>query len=553
MGNPGPKAMSLMMRAAFNLDDPLKLGSKYVPFPAVGLIRALVQEKLPGIDEAVIRLVKDGRTRSRYIALLELLDDPKSASLVGEFLHHKERHYRSAAIRVILARHLTQYADQLFELASLTYSQGDIDRLRTDFDQGKITSQQYNQRTRPIRDWPEDQYAGTLALIDLGDPRAWQAVVTCLQGKRLDWRKQSHVSSNIVTNFGAQVASLKTSHREDIHSLLLKELSDENRERIVVSLTTALCIEPEAADSEVLWSIATAPHAHEKARILAVVALSKLGDRRAIPLLHEIIRSFIAPDPERKIRTPFPPGSWSLPIRRTQSRRLSLLDYSLGRPSFYQPVLELHHVDLGLALRRLGDETLVTELVEALSDLRGEFSMLAYRFLGGIVGLRAYDHARQWIESQDIDSSKILPMLAASLLNYDVPPEEILPLLVKDEVQVRYNIQHFMSAKVTLTTDALVDAFHRPPKRSSTRIQIIRHICDFGDVRGIALAAKNPLFMASVVRYLPDAPGVDFPSGHFECNRIEEAMRVQVWYEQHADDLRWNPESSLFRLASHAP
>lgn len=552
----GRKAIPIVKRAAFNLDDPLKPGSKHVPSPAVGLIRALVQEKASGVERAVIRLVKDNRARSSYVELLKLLDDSKSASLVGEFLHHEERHCRLTAMRVVRARHLTQHADRLFELASFSFDQNEVDRLREELQKEKITSQEYNQRAGPIHDRPYDQHEATLALIDLDDPRAWQAVITCLEGKRLVWREQSLVSPTIVTTFGAMVAHLKTSHRDGIHVLLRRELSGENREHVVVSLTTALAMNPELADSDALWAVATTSHTHEQARILAAIALSKLDERRILPVLQELVRSFIAP--ERTARGRYPPG-WLSAISpsmksRMRNRRPSLLAFDFRR-QVYLSTLEHHHLDLGLALRRLGDETLVDELVEALSDVRGDFSMSAYRFLGGIIGFRAYGYGREWIESQGFENPQFPAVLASMLLDLDVPPEDILALIVADDFQLRYKMHLFVSAQVTGAADAIFDAYHRLPKRSGdyAPIQMIEALCEFGDLRGIALAAKNPWLLASAVRYLPDAPGVDFPAGHFDYNRIEEAMAVQAWYEQHAGDLRWNPESSQFRLASHAP
>ncbi|MCH8887757.1 MAG: hypothetical protein IIC13_14325 [SAR324 cluster bacterium] len=130
-----------------------------------------------------------------------------------------------------------------------------------------------------------------------------------------------------------------------------------------------------------------------------------------------------------------------------------------------------------------------------------------------------------------------------------------MALNVADDFQLRYAAHYFISAQVTQAADATVDAYHRLPKRSGdhTPIQMIQYLCEFGDLRGIALAAEDPLLLASVVRYLPDAPAVDFPAGHFDYNRVEDALRVQAWYQQHAGDLRWDPASSQFRMTGHAP
>ena len=87
----------------------------------------------------------------------------------------------------------------------------------------------------------------------------------------------------------------------------------------------------------------------------------------------------------------------------------------------------------------------------------------------------------------------------------------------------------------------------------SADFNIVDALCRCGDLRGIAPAAENPLLLASVVRYLPDAPGVDFPPGHFDYNRIEDAMGVQAWYKQHSNELRWDAETSRFRLSNAGP
>ncbi len=549
----GRKAFPIVKKAAFNLDDPFH--PKSAPgHPAVGLVRALVQEKAPGVEKAVIRLVEDSRAGPAYVDLLELLGDSKSASLVGEFLRHDERHYRLAAIRVVRARHLTQHADRLFELASLEFDQNEVDRLREELKKGKLTSQEYNQRARSISDRPQDQHEATLTLLDLDDPRAWQAALKCLEGRHLEWRRRSGVLAGpqIVTTFGLALSKLKTSHRDEIHVLLRRELSGENRERFVVSLTTSLCMHPESADSDILWTVAMAPKAHEKARVLAAVALSKLGEQRVIPVLHKLVRSFVAPDPERRIHDSYPPPFTSMLTSSMKSlmrsRRPSLLDFDFRR-HLSKLRLEHHHVDMGLALRRLDDEILVDELVEALSDVRGDFSMLAYRFLGGIVGIRVYDYVREWIEAQEVESPEFLHGLAIALLDLDVPFEQVLPLIVEDDEILQANLHVLVACDEKEAANVLEEAYHDlSGRRKRYKPQILDALCRFGDSRGIALAAEDPLLMASVVRYLPDAPGVDFPAGHFDYNRIEEAMRVQSWYQQHAGDLLWDVETSQFRL-----
>ncbi|MCH7808931.1 MAG: hypothetical protein IIB60_06880 [Planctomycetes bacterium] len=59
--------------------------------------------------------------------------------------------------------------------------------------------------------------------------------------------------------------------------------------------------------------------------------------------------------------------------------------------------------------------------------------------------------------------------------------------------------------------------------------------------------------MAGVGKFLPDAPVVDFAVGRFKFNRVEDAMPVQDWCAGHVTDLRWDPDSSVFRLKRQTP
>jgi HEAT repeat protein len=548
----GLEAVPLMKKAAFDRHDLNPQGTRFVSFPAVGLIRALVREDVPGVEADVLRLVKDDRSDSRHLRLLGLLDDPESAALVGEFLHHEKRHHRLDAIRIVRARNLTQHADRLFELASWTADSDDTERLGTRGEQESKTTRDGDRGNRSGRGGPYEQCEATLALIELDDPRAWKAVVNCLNGEQLEWRHQSMVSPSIVTDFGAMVARLKGANRDEIRKVLLDELSGKNRERVTVSLTTAFCVEPETVDAELLWTIATSSAAHEKARVLAAVALSKLGEPRVIPVLHELIRLFIAPTEEGQSHSGYPPGfsillSPSLQ-RHLHDRSTSLLDYDV-RELRSTPTLRHHHVDMGLALRRLGDETLVPELVDALSDARRGFNLLAYHLLGGMVGVRAHAYAREWMQSNQSESPQLRAVLASALLDLEVPAHRVIPLLIEDDDTLLTATHLFSTDDGAAAADALLEAYQRSShRRSYARLRVLEALCRFGDPRGIALAVEDPLLIASLVHYLPDAPGVEFEPGRFEYNRIEDAMQVQAWYKQHASRLRWDPEASQFRL-----
>jgi hypothetical protein len=216
---------------------------------------------------------------------------------------------------------------------------------------------------------------------------------------------------------------------------------------------------------------------------------------------------------------------------------------------------ENHHVDLGLALRRLGDETMVVELTDFLVDGQGYFQQTAYRFLAGNIGLRAYEIGRQRMVEQKSANSFSRSSLITTLLGAEVPLDDVLPMIMSDPFILQSSLDALLYMDTRQTAEALVAAFPRPSHHDvgQYRARILDALCRIGDRRGLTLAADNPLLFASVAKYLPEADPVDFPAGHLEYNRIEEAMRVANWYRQHAEALKWDAKSGTFRLAAATP
>jgi hypothetical protein len=525
--------------------------------PAVGLIRALLKEEVAGTAEDVVRLVKDSRCNSTYLALLQLLDDPESAKLLGELLRHEQTHYRREAIRIIGARGLQQYAGALLEIATAPVDPNEKTRLLAEYEKGKVSKAEFENRMRILQSEPQERRAATLALIEMNDRNAWQVVRAFLETEYLEHGQygttEYYLHSPI--GFGLSVAKLKPSRGEEIRALLAEEISGQKRDCVIDLLTTALCVEPDPADVEPLWTVASTADMREPTRVLAAVALARLGERRVVPVLHEWVRKYTAPGPGGAPAPGFPGGVFTVlssSMQRWMNRRWeSLLDSTVTGPPMSSPKFEPDQADIGLALRRLGDETLVPELVQSLGTSRGDFNMTAYRFLAGITGVRAYDQARNWMEAHDCVSRQTTAALIGVLQGLGVSESELLPLIAAGEGSSRRTVFTLTTCDSPAAADAVVAAYRDLSGYAKmNKVEMVESLCRSGDPRGLALAAEDPLLFASVVKYVPEADPVDFPAGHFEYNRIEEAMRVQAWYRQHADALKWDADSGTFRLAA---
>jgi hypothetical protein len=524
----GPAALELVKKAAYctaSSED-----SRHAPTsPAIGLVRVLLQEKVPGVSDEIISMVKESRTHSTYVILLQLLDDKASADLLGELLDHSQYHYRNEALRVIAARRPKQLADKLVAFAADQTNGADV-------------------------------CGAALALIAMQDPRAWQAVRNCLASRYLESENEHAIHlGHTAAAFGAALGRAKATYRNDIHAMLGEELSGENRQRVLVTLTTALSLEPEPNDGDVLRTVANSPNAAIDARILASVALSKLGDRAAIPVLHQLVRTVLTPDSENPHARRYPDNLFFVPGNSSKRLWEGGSDTILHTPSVMTGfsrvfVYEQHHVNLGLALRRLGDETLVGELVAALDDGKGGFDTGAFAILAGNLGLKAVELARQWMEEHNFTHQGVQAKLLIDLLELEVPLAELLPRIMADPFVLQRSVEWLIAIDSSESAEALVQSFPEPAQHNVGRTQarILDALCRMGDARGLTLALDNPLLFASVVKYLPEADPVDFPDRHFEYNRIEEAMRVADWYRRHAKALTWDAESGTFRLAAGA-
>lgn len=550
----GRDALPLVEKVAMRWRAPKSAGTGGVALPAVGLLKVLLDERGAGVEDDIIELIKTVPHPYRYVKLLALFDGPTSAAVVGEFLQHQNGFCRLEAVRVTQTRKLAQHADRLYEIAMAPAAEETLKRAQKDYAAGKLSFETFERIRRRESPRPQEAFEATNALIDFRDPRAWKATVHCLEGEFLNWRKRSGVLAGpqIVMDFGARLSQLKESHRREMCAMLRGELGGENRSWVVVALTTALALQPEPADEDILWDVAVATEAAQRARGLAAVGLSKLGDARARPILRELARQVLTSSRAGRgdVLDPFAIG-WMPRLLRTErvpSRRIDLLSEDVPR-QIKRPTLDDHHVNLAAALRRLGDDTLADEARERLIDDRGEFNARSYRLLAGLVGAKAYTVARDWLERNDPALLPALPALTLAAVGDYLDREEVISLISLDEQLLLWEIPIIIERELTECADALVTMYEKldGPSGNSYRTKTLDALCRLGDVRGLTLAACDPLLLLQMGQYLPNAPLVEFPAGRFKYNRVEDGLQVQKWYREHRRDLRWDVQHSQFR------
>jgi hypothetical protein len=359
-------------------------------------------------------------------------------------------------------------------------------------------------------------------------------------------------------NFGLAVAALKSEHSRDLRAALLEELAGQNRRHVTIALTAALSKEPDGADAEALWAVASATNVHLAARYFAAAALAKLGQKRVVPLIHDLIRQAVAAGhsgawPGNDLARVFSGLAGGRKQRMLQPE-YSLLDDGMRSSSTLIPVVDREYYDLGLALRRLGDTSMESELVQSLSLTPGKFNQFAFLLLARIAGPRALHHAKVWMEANGFDKPDAMAWPAAMLLDTDLPLERLLPHMMAPETIDSLLLRRLLGRDDPRIAHILVQAYDKLNDRDSRfRTNILDDLCRIGDPRGLALASDDLLRFADLVKYLPDAHGVDYPSGHFTYNRIEETTRALAWYRQNAGGLVWDSEAGEFRLASASP
>lgn len=548
----GREALPLVRKVALQWRDPAARGTAGVAAPAVGLIQVLIDEKVEGIENDIVAMINEIPNKYRYVSLLSLMDDPTSAAAVGEILRNENGSSKVPAIHVALRRNLVEHADVLFDLAMSANDTEAVQRALTEFNAGKLSSDDYRRINQDHLNRPANALAATRALLVLGDPRAWQAVVQCLEGKELNWHKKSGMSGGVgvPVGLGDYLSRRKREYHREIHDLLLDELAGENRDWVQATLATALVIDPDRSDSDVFWEIASAPTAGVHARILCAVALSKLGDERVIPILQELLQpalSDLRADKNAWSAMPHFGSMYQLWQGLQSLPRNNLLSTSPS-PCIDKPALTPDHTNVAQALKRLGDETLIDAALRSLIDARGQFDTVALGVLMELAGTQGSRLAHDWLEQHDPELTMVLDYHMTLRLEPEFLSLEALRKLPGFESILVSRLSAIVAGKLPGAADALAAAFGKKTTRYWAT-NILDGLCQLGDVRGLELASAEPLLLSGVGRYLPDSPHVDFPPWAFKYNRVEDGLALQQWYTNHKQGLRWHPETKQFRLA----
>ena len=326
---------------------------------------------------------------------------------------------------------------------------------------------------------------------------------------------------------GDYLSRRKRDYQQEIQDLLLDELNGDNRDWLQLTLATALVIDPDQSDSNVLWRVASAPTAGVHARVLCAVALSKLGEKRIIPVLQELLRpalSTLRTDKNPRRGMPYfgmlsDPLLWPLP-----KRPVNLLSWNLVQ---WPETLALtpDHTDVARALNHLGDNTLVEVAQHSLIDERGDFNESAFHVLMELAGTQGYRLAYDWFEQHAPELTLGLDYRMALQLERGVLSLEALRKLPNFENILVARLPAIVAGQMTEAADALVEAFGKQSNHYfATRI--LDALCQLGDVRGFEFASADPLLLAGVGRYLPDSPHIDLPPQAFKYNRVEDGRAL---------------------------
>lgn len=551
----GRKALPLIQKIAFELPEPdpflsMRFGP---PAPSIGLIKVLIDERAEGIAQQLIQAVQSSEHPGQLIPVLGLTDDEVTAAFVGDLLTEESGMSRLEAIGVASGRKLIQHADLLFDIALREPNEEVWSRARQDYEAGRITYEEYTPISLDQATHPTCACRAAQALMRLGDARAWDAIRHCLLNEYVEKLRSFSAMSWGMTGadmlrsqalFGVSLSPLVSDNRQDIHAILRREIVGRKRPHIVLPLTAALAFEPAEADSRILRKVTSSPDLSQTSKVLATVALSKLGDRSVVSVLREHLRLkltgrihvtwYIEMRQQPKL-----PRPWEGPasLRNSVSQ------------SFDGPRLQLHHVDLAAALRRLGDNSMTGEVLDALVDDRGVFKSESYAILRGMLGTRAYKKAHDQISNEN---PEVVRWFQWHELEYDDPQmsrDEALAIMVKRADNLLLLRRFIMNHDPTEIADHLAGwVEERLAEESSTVYLILDTLAQLGDTRALNLVAHDPLLLAEMKLYLPGGPPI--VSGRFfKYNRVEDALRLQAWYFKHADQLRWDPASRRFRVA----
>lgn len=531
----GDAALPLVRQVAFERHDPARRGSVKqggikVGSPERKLFQILYDANDANLDERICKLIREALPTNRaseYVSLLGFVGSTASIDLIDEFLDDKEHSYTFTAIRSIRRNRLTQYADRLAEIAEAQTS------------------------TEPI---------AVKVLIEFEDARAWSAAVRFLEGNALNGNTRSLgiPGPSAAYRFGVKLAVLRDSHRSEMHEMLRAELVGPMRRWVVVALTAGLAHNPEAIDEELLLTIARNETAPRAAQISAAVALSHLHDVRCLPELQRLLRDCLRFDcqPTYEACRPsefiFPWGDFERVRSEVYPRKQTKLELENAKLSLYSPhESSKEYSSIPDALRRLGDDSMVPELVEALFTPEGDWNWIAHTLLLELKGMEGYRLAREHAEQAYPKIADRLTKSAILMFGVEMSHNDVVEFLTFDELALRDEAVLIIKHDVREAIDPLIELFHKSAdKRKRYRATILDILCRFGDPRGLDLALDDPLLFMEVADYLADPPIPPMKVRGFKFNGIQDALKLIEWYRRHRESLAWDDTIGKFRLAS---
>lgn len=553
----GREALPLIQQVAFELLEPDPNFAMHFgpPAPFVGFIKVLIDERVEGVAQQSIEMIQSSPHPELLIPVLGFMDDGVSAAFIGDLLTGVSPPSRLKAIHVASVRMLTQHADVLFDIALRESNKAVWSKAERDYEAGKITYEEYTPISLDRTSHPTCSCRAAQALITLGDTRAWDAIEHCLLSEYVEkWQNFSGrrwgmtMTERLLRSvaFGTSISPLAENHRHEMNALLHREISGQKRTHVVLPLTAALVYDPLDEDLQLFREITASSDLNQHARVLAAVARSKLDDSKARPVLREFLRMKLAGrlpvqwlfSTQSQPNVPWP---WIGPA--------SLEVYLPQHPD--QRTLQLHHVDLAAALDRLGDKTMTDEVFDDLVNERGVFKSGSYAVLRQFLGARAYKKAHDRLSRQN---PEMLSWLKSYEMRFDDPQvsrAETIEIVAQRLDNLLYQRERIVTQNLTEIADHLVKLFEEYLEIESAPVYLILDtLAQLGDPRALSLVADDPLLLAEMKHYLPDAPPV-VPGRFFKYNRVQDALRLQKWFFEHVDRLHWDAVSRRFRVSQH--
>lgn len=288
-----------------------------------------------------------------------------------------------------------------------------------------------------------------------------------------------------------------------------------------------------------------------RARILAAVALSKLGVSKVVPVLRGWVEESLGDpnsDAGRAQRRLLFRTARTDENQRAESEEQRLLSVQIA-PQGVSWRLARHHVEMADALARLGDYTLVDEALDALVDIRGQFQSYAYHVLVQLLGARAYPRAAEHLRRKDPLLLRSLRWYALDQLDSQDMRAEAVRLLRENDDLLLSKRSLVKKLQLVEVSDRLVELFQEYARDDSSMVSfVLETLCELGDPRALALASDDPLLLARLAPYLAGAPLDAALDRSSKYNRVQDALVLQQWYRLNADALLWDGAIRRFKI-----